>query len=172
MRHQKTYLHIYTGDGKGKTTAAIGLITRAAAANLRCALIQFLKDGTSSEVSLLKTIGVQCCHFGSRHRIKQQMTDSVKNDIIEGLEFAKEKLISGDFDVIVLDEFNCIAHLNIVDCEWVKSVVKQKHQSTELIMTGRNAPLWLIEMGDVVTVMEMKKHYYLNNVDARHGIEY
>ncbi len=170
---QKGYVHIYTGDGKGKTTAAIGLAVRAVGAGKKVLVAQFVKGMLYNEIKAIrqhlpsievKLYGESC--FINRAP-NQQDVDAAK----QGLKEVQRKMLSDAFDVIVLDEINIALHFKLLSVEEVLSVIAQKPMGTELILTGRYAPDALIEKADLVTNMQEVKHYYQQGVLSRAGID-
>ena len=167
-------MHIYTGDGKGKTTAAAGLCLRAAGSGMKVLFTQFLKDGTSSEVGLLSRIPeIECFlakqHFGFLFSMKKEELEKAKiyyRDYFSLImERAKEK------DLLVLDEFMAVYGAGLLDKEESLRRLQEIYGRTELVLTGRNAPWELVEMSDYVTDMTCVKHPFEKGIGARVGIE-
>jgi len=144
---QKGYTQIYTGNGKGKTTAALGLITRAVGSNFKIFFCQFLKGRD----------------YGELHTYKKLMR--------EGYESLKNTLLSGKYDIVIADEILGTLRYDLITVNEIKFLIENKPETTELILTGRNAPDELIEMADLVTEMKEVKHYFQKGVMARKGIE-
>jgi cob(I)alamin adenosyltransferase len=166
------YVQIYTGNGKGKTTAAIGLAVRAAGAGLRVCFCQFLKSGNYSEISALaqfKQITIR--QFGKENFITGIPSESDISEAINGFEEALNMIMSGTFDLVILDEINYAIHLNLIKLQPVIQLIKNKPQQVEIVLTGRNASKELIEIADIVTEMKEIKHYYSKGAIARKGIE-
>lgn len=170
---RKGYIHIYTGDGKGKTTAALGLSLRAAGAGLNVFIGQFLKGMEYSELLSLqklsanieiKQLGGACFVFGEPSADDIRMAQ-------DGLKLIKEKILSQKYDMIIMDEVNVAVSLGLLSAESVIDVIKLKPDGMEIIMTGRGAPAEFIELADLVTEMKEIKHYYQKGVLARVGIE-
>lgn len=167
-------LQVYTGPGKGKTTAAVGLAVRAASAGLKVAFIQFMKPEESGEVQALKSLGVVCSNFGSRDFFYPDC------DVTPHIEAAKEgwkKVVSylnGESytDVLILDEINLTLSLGFLDSSEVLRKIQERPPGLEVVCTGRNAPKELIDAADLVTEMGEVKHYFVRGVRARRGIEY
>ena len=167
----KGYIQVYTGDGKGKTTAGIGLAVRAVGAGLKVAFFQFFKDGTSSEVKVLKNLGIYYQNFGISGFVKRKIDEKLKSLIMEGWQKAKDVIASGEFQLVILDEFVYVLNWDIVKTEELVEFLKNKPEDVELVFTGRDAPQELIESADLVTLMKKVKHYFEKNIPARKGIE-
>ena len=165
----------YTGYGKGKTTAALGAVLRAVGHSLRVYIVFFMKGdypyGEYSALSRLPDVEVAC--FGFRH-----LTDpaNIKPEEIEqaklALTAAREAVLSGNYDMVVLDEVNVAVACKLIELDDVIRLVTDKPGNVELILTGRHADARLIEMADLVTEMVKVKHPYDEGVLARKGIEY
>lgn len=170
----KGYTQIYTGKGKGKTTAAIGLCVRAAGAGLRVFFGQFIKLGDYSEIKMLKerfSEFVTLEQFGGQGFINGKPNEEHKRAAAQGLSRIKEVMKSGDYDVVILEEINVAVSLGLVKAEDVLELIAHKPKNVELVLTGRGADQKLIEAADLVTEMREIKHYYKKGVKARIGIE-
>ncbi|GAB4296582.1 MAG: cob(I)yrinic acid a,c-diamide adenosyltransferase [Myxococcota bacterium] len=170
---KKGYTQVYTGDGKGKTTAALGLALRAVGAGLKVFIGQFVKGLHSSELESLKRLQpeIEIARYGRDRFI---VGAPEREDIAlaqKGLAEIKEKLLSGKYDVIVADEINIAARLKLITIDEILSLIESKPEGVELILTGRNADERVIEKADLVTEMRLIKHYYDAGVEAREGIE-
>lgn len=170
---KKGYLQVYTGNGKGKTTAAIGLAIRAAGAGLKVYFGQFIKQMEYSEVNILKNIeGITWELYGTNGCIFNR---PVNEQDMQGVEFgmkrAGEVIISGEFDVVILDEIFIPLSLGMIVENDINELVSLKPASLELVLTGRYAPEYIIETADLVTEMKEVKHYYEQGVKSRKGIE-
>jgi cob(I)alamin adenosyltransferase len=167
-------VHVYTGDGKGKTTAALGLALRAAGHGLRTYFGQFLKGQDSGELRAL------CGHefimieqYGDGGWVaSDQARPEQRAQALEGLAAARVAMASGRYDVVVLDEVNVVVALGLLAVEEVLRLLDDRPESVELILTGRGAPAEVIERADLVTEMRAVKHYHERGVQARRGIEY
>lgn len=167
----KGYLQVYTGNGKGKSTASFGLALRARGAGLRVKIIQFIKSRNYSEIGILKQIGVEIQQFGRGCFI---FNDPAPEDIAvaeEALKTVRAIMTDKDTDLLILDEINVAWSVGLFNKETFRKLIDQKPDSLELICTGRNAPDFLIEKADLVTEMKEIKHYYQAGVEARNGIE-
>ena len=171
---KKGYIQVYTGDGKGKTTAAMGLIVRALGNGMKVYFGQFLKNHPYSEIKTLQKLsGAQLtlAQFGTKRPVLEPMNEEDKTAALAGIQAAETKMKDGGYDLIILDEFNIVAGHKLVDEARLKLFIDNKPEGTELVLTGRSAPGWLIERADLVTEMKMIKHYFENGVPARKGIE-
>jgi len=167
------YVQVYTGDGKGKTTAAIGLAVRAAGAGLKVFIAQFLKMGEYSEIKALKKLSkhITVEQFGrGRFRQGKPLPEDVAS-AKEGLEKATEAMHSGLYDMIILEEANVAVWKNLFPEQALLDIITQKPAQVELVITGRGATPRVIERADLVTEMKRIKHYYHNGVRGRIGIE-
>jgi len=169
----KGYVQVYTGDGKGKTTAALGLALRAVGAGLKVYIAQFVKGmkyselesvGKMSEYISIKQYGRDCFIYGEP---KKEDIDIAR----DGLREVREIMNSGKYQVIILDEANIATYYNLFSVEDLLDFIKAKPENVELIITGRNADPRVIEAADLVTEMKEIKHYYMKGVQAREGIE-
>ena len=169
----KGYLHVYTGNGKGKTTAALGLCLRAAGAGLKVYIAQFLKQGDYSEVKALKRFSdaIVLEQFGLGQFVKGQPTQAEIDAARDGLEKARQELSSGDYDMVILEEANVAVAVGLFSVKDLLDIIRQKPEHVELVITGRGAAPEVIEEADLVTEMRAVKHYYDKGVQARIGIE-
>jgi cob(I)alamin adenosyltransferase len=167
---EKGYVQVYTGNGKGKTTAAFGLALRAIGAGYKVLIIQFLKGMEYSEHKALKKLGIDYELYGTKEFIVGEPSEEVKRLCKEGLERAKRAFNEG-YDLIVLDEANVAVYLKAMRLEDLMEVVKAKPENVELVITGRYAPEELLDIADLVTEMREIKHYYQKGVQARKGVE-
>lgn len=186
-------LQVYTGDGKGKTTAAIGLAIRALGAGKRVYMMQFMKTLAYSEQKILAGFSDLCLQTtGKPFFIAQEgmlteaelasWGDEVEvfpkgkppkeyvQILQEGLLKAQADFDKGAYDILILDEINVALFFGLIDKALVEGLL-QKTGSAEIICTGRNAPDWLLEKADLVTEMKEIKHYYTRGIEARKGIE-
>ncbi len=165
---------MYTGDGKGKTTAALGLTLRALGRGLRVAVLQFMKsDPTWGEIVMLRRLGVEVVQCGLDHWVcKGAAGPDDLAAAADGLRRARALVQGGEYDVVVLDELATALSFGLVSLEEVLAMLKQRPGSVELVLTGRDAPAELLAAADLVTEMRAVKHYYDAGVEARSGIEY
>jgi cob(I)alamin adenosyltransferase len=189
------YLQVYTGNGKGKTTAAIGLAIRAVGAGMRVLFLQFMKSKVYSEHNILPDISPNLTleTMGKPYFIIEEGSvpadelakwqDDVvifppgnpPRDYVEiisnGLTRAREAIVSGEYDLVVLDEIVVALHFGLVTWEQLREVIDSRPDFMELVLTGRGATPELIARADLVTDMCETKHYYTTGVGARKGIE-
>jgi cob(I)alamin adenosyltransferase len=169
----KGFIQVYTGNGKGKTTAALGLSVRAIGAGKKVYFAQFVKGQEYSEVkavfNYLPSISIK--QFGLECFIVKSPTQADIDIARKGFEEVSGIILSGQYDIVVLDEANIAMYYNLFTVEELINVLKSKPEETEIIITGRYAPVELIEIADLVTEMKEVKHYYNNGVEARVGIE-
>ncbi len=169
----KGYIQVYTGDGKGKTTAALGLSLRAAGAGLKVYIAQFLKQGDYSEIKALKRFSdtIVLEQFGLGQFVKGQPTQAEMDAARDGLEKARHVLLSGDYDVVILEEANVAVAMGLFSVKDLMEIIRQKPEHVELVITGRGAAPEVMEKADLVTEMKAVRHYYDQGVQARVGIE-
>lgn len=190
----KAYVQVYTGEGKGKTTAAIGLAIRAIGAGKKVLFLQFMKSKVYSEHTILptlqnltlETVGKPFFIIKEGMKSKDELAkwgDEVvvfesgnpPKDYValieKGYERALAAISSGEYDLVVLDEYNMALFFELITWDKTKALLDARHPETELVFTGRGAPQELIDEADLVTEMKEVKHYYLQGVMARKGIE-
>lgn len=170
---ERGFVQVYTGNGKGKTTAALGLALRMAGNGGRVFFGQFMKGrlyGEHRALSALPQIDVQT-FGGSRCLRREEVTEKDREMARRGLEISRQAMLSGRYDLVVLDEINVTLWFGLLSDEAVKTFLDERPGETELLLTGRYAPQWLIERADLVTEMKPIKHYYDSGVMARDGIE-
>jgi cob(I)alamin adenosyltransferase len=168
-------VQVYTGDGKGKTTAALGLALRAAGHGLKVYMVQFMKGdpdyGELKAVSALEGITVR--QFGRLDFVDRDRPDPEDVRLArEALAHAGEVAQSGRYDVVILDEINVAMDFGLVEIADVLALIKEKPEEVELVLTGRYAPVEVIQAADLVTEMKEIKHYYRHGGAARDGIEH
>jgi cob(I)alamin adenosyltransferase len=175
MSHvKKGFVHLYTGNGKGKTTAALGLALRAAGAGLKVFIAQFAKGVETSEVRLFKNASKQITikQVGRRSFIKRNPAKIDCTLAANGLAMVEKIMASGRYDVVILDELCIACCYNLIPIRKILDTIKNRPEKVEVIITGRNAPKELVQVADLVTDMREIKHYYNSGVKARKGIEY
>lgn len=169
----KGFIHVYTGDGKGKTTAALGLALRSAGAGKNVFIGQFVKGMHYSELNALD-------RFSDRITLKQYGRECFIHDepVSEDIEAARrglnemaEILQSGQYSLVILDEATIAVFYKLFSSDELIDVISKRHPKTEVVVTGRKADQRLIETADLVTEMQEVKHYYSKGVEARKGIE-
>ncbi|MFA5537471.1 MAG: cob(I)yrinic acid a,c-diamide adenosyltransferase [Bacillota bacterium] len=166
-------IQIYTGDGKGKTTAALGLALRAICAGKKVFIGQFVKGMDYSELKAPDYLpGLELKQFGSDSFIYQKPSEEDRLLAQQGLRHCREIMVKGEHDLVILDELNIALYYQLFPLEAVLDLIKSKAKHQELIITGRKAPQALIDLADLVTEMKEVKHYYQKGLPARKGIEY
>ncbi len=165
-------LQIYTGNGKGKTTAAFGLAFRAHGRGKKVAIIQFVKPNESGEFKVAKSLGILIAHYGyPGFIIKEPRTQDYEQAKI-AWERAKEIIQSEKYDIVILDELNIAFFYKLLNVHDVIDFIKNYKEKMEIVVTGRYAPQEIIDLADLVTEMKEIKHYYVKGVNAREGIEF
>ena len=172
---EKGLVQVYTGNGKGKTSAAFGLALRASGRGLKVYVIQFIKGGFDyGELYVIDRLpNVTLRAFGRGKFITAKAPD--KEDVMlaqQALRLAEEVVPSGEYDIVVLDEVNVALNLKLVSIDEVLGLIKSKPSHVELVLTGRNAPEQIIEVADLVTEMREVKHPFNKGFAARKGIEF
>ncbi|WP_353093961.1 cob(I)yrinic acid a,c-diamide adenosyltransferase [Tissierella praeacuta] len=169
---EKGYVHVYTGNGKGKTTAALGLSLRAVLAGKKVFFGQFIKGMEYSELESEKYLpNFKIQQFGRDCFIYNDPTDEDIRIAKEGLEVCKKILNSDKYDIVVLDELNIATYYKLLNPDDIIDILKNRNQKIEVIITGRYADKRIVEFADLVTEMQEIKHYYYKGVEARKGIE-
>jgi cob(I)alamin adenosyltransferase len=168
------YLHVYTGNGKGKTTAALGLALRAAGAGKKVFIAQFVKGMHYAELDALKRFEPEIIlrQYGRGCFI---MHEPEAEDIAlakQGLAEVAEKIRSGMYDMVILDEACIALYYRLFSLNELMTVITSRPETMEIVITGRYAPPELIDLADLATEMKEVKHYYQQGVEARKGIEY
>ena len=170
---RKGYIQIYTGDGKGKTTAALGQALRAAGFGLRTYIAQFMKGQSYGELKSIKLIPeIEIEQFGKDTFI--HVDQAGQQDIRmakQGLKKTLRIMLSREFNIIILDEINAAIYFKLLSISEVMDFISAKPKKIELILTGRRAPEELLKCADLVTEMREIKHYFSRGVIARDGIE-
>jgi cob(I)alamin adenosyltransferase len=175
MKLEKGLIQVYTGNGKGKTTAALGLALRAVGREMRVCMIQFMKGGgpygeqlaaekLAPFLTILQTGRDDWC------RKSVPSPDDIRL-AREALTLAKEKLTGNRYELVILDEINNAVHYGLVPVDDVLQLIALKPETVELVLTGRNADARIIDAADLVTEMREIKHYYKKGIPARLGIE-
>jgi cob(I)alamin adenosyltransferase len=173
----KGLIHVYTGNGKGKTTAAFGLAMRAAGHGKKVLILQFLKSRTKDkgEIAVAIKSGIKVIKF------KNQTTplfdpavkrSDLKRNIKEAIAQSIKEIKSGKYDLIIMDEFNNLFRDNYANIKDIDNIIREQTEHLELVFTGRGAPRKLIKIADYVTEMRMIKHPAVNGLKARKGIEF
>jgi len=169
-------LHLYLGDGKGKTTAALGLLFRAYGAGLSCFFVQFLKGTPTAELKALDRLGIPYLRTEDVKKFVPFMSedelDACKKDHHACFAALLERVQCGDYDCIVLDEILDAVNLGMISEEQLVTFLEERKGKSEVILTGRDPSERLLSLADYVTEMKKKKHPYERGVAARRGIEY
>ena len=170
-------VHVYTGDGKGKTTAALGLALRAMGWGARVCMVQFIKGYAEigegrfaremGERFVLKQFACDPCRNIAEAKLKQR-----KQACEMALGFAEEVITGGNYGVVILDEVCNAVHYGLIDCARIMELIERAPANVELVVTGRNAPPALIEVADYVTEMRSVRHPHEKGTPARRGIDY
>jgi len=167
------YVQVYTGNGKGKTTAALGLALRAVGAGLKVFIGQFIKLGEYSEIKALKRFSdqIQVEQFGLGRFLKGRPSPKNIAAAQKGLARIREVMASGRYHLIILEEANVAAKLGLITVQDILDIIEAKPDDVELVITGRHASRRIIDAADLVTEMRSVKHYFDKGVRARLGIE-
>lgn len=167
---------VYTGNGKGKTTSALGVALRASGYDKKILIIQFIKTWFTGEKKALEKLpNIEFYQMGEGFVRIQNDTlpiEDHENSAINALTFAQEKLASNEYNIVILDEINVALHEKLLNLDDVIKLVKDKPKETDLILTGRNAHEKIIELADLVTEMKEIKHPYQKGIKAKPGIDY
>lgn len=170
---EKGYVHIYTGDGKGKTTAALGLSIRGVCAGKKVFFGQFIKGMEYSELKCVDFVpNLEIKQFGRGCFIYEEPVEEDFKAAKKGLEEFEQILKEGKYDIVVMDELGIALYYKLFTVQEVIDIIKNRKENIEVIITGRNVPEELIAMADLVTEMKEIKHYYTEGVEARKGIEF
>lgn len=167
-------IHIYTGDGKGKTTAAVGLAVRAAGSGLKVLFAQFLKGQATGETQPLKKLGVTVFRSDAVTKFIPYMTKAELDECRTAQHriFDEAKAGIAQYDVIILDEVCSAVSTGMIDVKEVVSMMEQRPRGTEIVLTGRDAPNELVALADYVSDIKAVKHPFDRGITARQGIEY
>lgn len=168
----KGYVQVYTGDGKGKTTAAMGLALRASGAGLNVYIAQFVKGMLYSEINSLSDLpNITLKQYGRDCFIEKSPDDEDIRVAQEGLQETREMMLSGKYQLIILDEANIATYYRLFSVDDLLGFIREKPDVVELVITGRRADPRILDAADLVTEMKEIKHYYQHGVEAREGIE-
>lgn len=175
VEQERGLLQIYTGDGKGKTTAALGLALRAAGWGMKTYIGQFMKGRAYGELEAVRALAplITIEQFGRNSLVHvKEGTPEDRKAAQVGLRAARTAMTSGEYDIVVLDEINVALFFQLLTLQEVLDLIDAKPPHIELILTGRRVPQELIERADLVTEMREVKHPYQKGIGARRGIEY
>lgn len=168
----KGYIHVYTGNGKGKTTAAIGVAVRKLCTGEKVFFGQFIKGMKYSETALEEMLdGISFRQYGEDCFIYKDPEEKDIERAEEGLRDCERILMSGEYNLVVFDEIFIATHLKLLRVEDVLKVIRNKPEDVELILTGRYCPDEILEAADLVTEMKEIKHYYSKGVLSRKGVD-
>ena len=170
---RRGYVQVYTGSGKGKTTAALGLAVRAAGAGLKVFIAQFIKQKKCSEHALLEELSdrITVKQYGKGLIMKRKPSPADIKAAQTGYEEVKNILLSKEYDVVILDEANVAAHYGLITVRDLLDLIEGKPKGVELVITGRYADQKVMDSADLGTEMREIKHYSKQGVQARRGIE-
>ncbi len=173
-RGGKGLLIVYTGEGKGKTTAALGLLFRAWGREMRVGMLQFIKHSTANfgEHRAGRKMGVEITPMGDGFTWRSRDLEATKGLAIQQWQRCKEKLCSDAYDVLILDEFTYPLHYGWIPIEEVLEAVRGRPRDLHVVITGRYAPQALIDEADLVTEMREVKHPYQQGLKAQPGIDF
>ena len=169
---KRGYVQVYTGDGKGKTTAAFGLALRAVCAGYKVYIGQFLKGMPYSELKapeFLPNLVIE--QYGTAQFVHNEPTQRDIDKAEEGLKKIEAIINSAEYAVVIMEEINVALMYGLLSTERILKIIKNKPETVELVLTGRYAKKEIIEAADLVTEMKMIKHYYNQGVSARKGLE-
>ena len=169
----KGYIQVYTGNGKGKTTAALGLAVRTAGAGGKVFIGQFLKSGACSEIKALKKFAdqIKVEHYGLGRFVKGHPAQEDIDAGMEGYKRLTQVIEKGEYDLVILDEGNIAVKFNIFSEQDLLDLFEKKPDHVEVVVTGRGATQTIMEKADLVVEMKEVKHYFQKGVKARIGIE-
>lgn len=172
---KKGFIQIYTGNGKGKTTAALGQAVRAAGSGLKTLIIHFMKDFPYGEIKglgpLKEFITVE--QFGNDEFVlrRQLPSEEDRQKALNAIERARRAMLDGEYDIVVLDEVCVTFYFKLLNVSDLMPLLNEKPEGVELILTGRYCPQELIDKADLVSEMREVKHYYMQGITSRKGIE-
>lgn len=169
----KGYVQVYTGNGKGKTTAALGLAVRAVGAGMKVFIGQFVKGMHYSELDVINSDleNITVRQYGRDCFIINEPTPEDKEAAQDGFERIRQIVGAGKHELVILDELNIAIYYGLISIDEVLRLIKDKPSHVELVITGRYAPDELLKVADLVTEMKEVRHYYQKGVQARKGIE-
>lgn len=169
-------VQVYTGNGKGKTTAALGLALRAAGRSMRTYMAQFMKKGEYGELlavaaHLAGLVTIEQFGLPEFHHRENGVSDAEVRAAEAGLAAVETVLAGGNYQIVILDEINTLLHFKILAVEPVLRLIERRPEGVELVLTGRYAPQAILDRADLVTEMKEVRHYYQKSIQARTGIE-
>ncbi|MHC1680390.1 MAG: cob(I)yrinic acid a,c-diamide adenosyltransferase [Methanomassiliicoccales archaeon] len=165
-------VHVYTGDGKGKTTAALGMCARAIGHGYRALIVQFMKTAGTYGENFLTLPGLEVVASGHDCLVfSKEITQADRDKAAEGMRLASEALLSGNYRIVVLDEVSVAIKFGLVDVKDVVRAIKGRHEGVEAVVTGRYAPQELLDIADYVSEMRSVKHPYQKGIISRKGVD-
>ena len=174
-RLKKGFVQVYTGNGKGKTTAAIGVAVRAAGSGFKTLIVQFMKEYPYGELESLKNLEkwITIRQFGKDEFVYkgQKPLDEDIKTAKSAAKYVQENMLNKEYDIIILDEIIVAVYFELLQVNEVVELIKSKPEGLELILTGRYCPKEIIDLADLVTEMKEVKHYYTKGILSRKGIE-
>lgn len=168
----KGLVHLYCGNGKGKTTAAMGLALRALGQGMQVVVVQFLKNGTSGELEPLRTLGATVYSGKPGAKFTFQMNAEEKAQATKENNARLAEALQQPCDLLILDEICAARNSGMVDEALAKQAVLERPQHREVVLTGRNPEAWMVEAADYITEMQPRRHPYEQGIPARKGIEF
>jgi cob(I)alamin adenosyltransferase len=165
-------VHVYTGDGKGKTTAALGMCARAVGHGYRALIVQFMKTAGTYGENFLALPGLEVVASGHDCLVfSNEITQADRDKAAEGMRLATEALRSGEYRMVVLDEVSVAIKFGLVDVNDVVKAIEERHKGVETVVTGRYAPQELLEIADYISEIKPVKHPYQKGITSRKGVD-
>lgn len=169
----KAQVHVFTGNGKGKTTAALGMALRASGAGMKVFIGQFVKGMHYHELDVLRSIpGISLRQYGLDCFIVNDPTEKDIAAARKGFEEMKKVTSRGEHDMVILDEINIALYYQLIEIQDVLELLRKRPAHVEMVLTGRYAPAEILEVAGLITEMKEVRHYYNDGLEARKGIEY
>ena len=168
----KGLVHLYCGTGKGKTTAAMGLALRALGQGMQVVIVQFLKNGTSGELEPLRQLGATVCSGKPGAKFTFQMNAEEKKQAARENDERLAAALKLPCDLLILDEICAARQSGLLDERLAKQAVLERPQGREVVLTGREPEMWMMEAADYITEMQPHRHPYEQGIPARKGIEF
>ena len=174
MKLEKGLVQVYTGNGKGKTTASLGLALRAIGRGMKVCMIQFMKNAKYGELlTAEKLSNLKIVHYGRNCFVNKEKPEKIDIELAhDGLRHAEQVVMGGEYDLVILDEINVALNFKLVSLEDVLGLIRNKPAHVELVLTGRYADKKIVEIADLVTEMLDIKHPFREGVQIREGIDY
>ncbi len=165
-------VHLYWGEGKGKTTAAMGLALRSLGAGRKVVVVQFLKGGPSGEIPLLEQLGARVFRGKAGQKFTFQMTEAERAETKALQTEHLRRALALEADLLVLDEACAAWQKDLADRDLLEQAVLEKPEVQEVVLTGRNPPDWMGEAADYITEMKCHRHPFEQGIPAREGVEF